>query len=182
MTPRPSLVVLRNPAPLTKEQRLEVLDVANELQSATGGDPNVFIQVDFPQSHLNTLLIQWVLVGITLVLVLFVVAVNLALSATETRDERDVLTIVGAPPVAMRGANGYKAALVTAMGAALAIPVGFLPVAVFSLADTRPLIFPWLVVALLVVALPVVAGLVTTAASGIALRLRPVRISTMAYD
>jgi len=55
---------------------------------------------------------------------------------------------------------------------------------VFSLADggNAPLVFPWLVVALLVVALPIVAGIVTTAASGIALRLRPVRISTMAYD
>jgi hypothetical protein len=66
----------------------------------------------------------------------------------------------------------------------LAVPVGFLPVAVFSIADNKnePLVFPWFVVALLVVALPVVAGIVTTAASGIALRLRPVRISTMAYD
>ena len=117
-------------------------------------------------------------------LVLFVVAVNLALSATETRDERDVLTIVGAAPATMREANGYKAVLLTVMGAVLAIPVGFLPVAVFNLTDNRnePLVFPWLVVALLVVALPIVAGIVTTAASGIALRLRPVRISTMAYD
>jgi hypothetical protein len=29
---------------------------------------------------------------------------------------------------------------------------------------------------------PVVAGVVTTFASGIALRLRPVRVSTMAFD
>lgn len=70
------------------------------------------------------------------------------------------------------------------MGAVLAVPVGFLPVAVFNMADARnePLVFPWLVVTLLVVALPIVAGAVTTAASGVALRLRPVRISTMAYD
>ena len=141
-------------------------------------------QVDFEQSHLNTALVQWVLVGITLVFVLFVVAVNLALSATETRDERDVLTVVGAAPVAMRASNGYKALLVTVMGAVLAVPVGFLPVAVFNMADDKnePLVFPWLVVTLLIVALPLVAGAVTTAASGIALRLRPVRISTMAYD
>ena len=55
-----------------------------ELQQVDkNGNPNVSVQVDFPQSHLSTLLIQWALVGITLVLVLFVVAVNLALSATE---------------------------------------------------------------------------------------------------
>jgi len=184
MTARPGLVVLRNPTRLTKAQRLQILNLADELQAGASGDPNVFFQVDFPQSRVSTLLVQWVLVGITLVLVLFVVAVNLALSATETRDERDVLTIAGAAPSAMRVANGYKAALLTVMGAVLAIPVGFLPVAVFSLADggNAPLVFPWLVVALLVVALPIVAGIVTTAASGIALRLRPVRISTMAYD
>ena len=84
----------------------------------------------------------------------------------------------------MREANGYKALLLTVMGAVLAVPVGFLPVAVFNLADNKnqPLVFPWFVVLLLVVALPIVAGIVTTVTSGIALRLRPVRISTMAYD
>jgi hypothetical protein len=43
-------------------------------------------------------------------------------------------------------------------------------------------VFPATVVALLVIALPLTAGLVTTAASRLALRVRPVHISTMAFD
>ena len=71
------------------------------------------------------------------------------------------------------------------MGTLLAVPVGFLPVAVFVAAADEanlPLVFPLRVVALLVVALPLVAGVVTTVASGVSLHFRPVRISTMAYD
>ena len=111
-------------------------------------------------------------------------AVNLALSAAETRDERDVLTIAGAAPGMMSRTNGYKAALLTGMGSLLAIPVGLLPVAVFLRAygTSKPFVFPGAVVALLVVAVPVAAGLVTGAASALALRVRPVHISTMAYD
>ena len=185
MTPQPSTVVLRNPKALTRDQRNRIAEVmTNAFEDA--GQHGLAANIDYysPPGGVDPLLIQWALVGISLVLVLFVVAVNLALSATETRDERDVLTIVGAAPRAMREANGYKAILLTLMGALLAIPVGFLPVAVFISANTRdlPLIFPWRVVLALVVGLPVVAGLITAAASGVALRFRPVRISTMAYD
>jgi putative ABC transport system permease protein len=156
----------------------EALDVAG----SAGLPANVNFYV--PPTGVDPLLIEWALVGIALVLVLFVVAVNLALSAAETRDERDVLTVVGAAPASMRQANGYKAVLFTIMGALLAVPVGFLPVAVFVSADSNnlPLIFPWQVVSALVIVLPIAAGLVTTVASGIALRFRPIRISTMAYD
>jgi len=48
--------------------------------------------------------------------------------------------------------------------------------------DDLPLVFPWRVVLLLLVAVPVVAAAVTTVGSGIVLRLRPVRVSTMAFD
>ena len=121
---------------------------------------------------------------VALGLVLFVVAVNLALSAAETRDERDVLTVVGAAPGAMARTNGYKAALLTVMGAVLAIPIGFLPIAVYvhGAPGVIPLEFPWRVAALLVIAIPLVGGLIVTAGSAAALRLRPVHISTMAYD
>lgn len=185
MTPQASTVVLRTKNALTTDLRNQVTNVfAEALDSAAGRGLPANVNYYTPPGGVDPLLIQWVLLGIALVLVLFVVAVNLALSATETRDERDVLTIVGASPGSLRRANGFKALLLTFMGAVLAIPVGFLPVAVFTATDTRnvPLVFPWQVVAALVVALPIVAGLVTTAASGVALRVRPVRISTMAYD
>jgi hypothetical protein len=187
---RPGTVVLRTPKALTKDQLNLVRDISFDARvenpvNPSGIDHN-YVGFDFytPSNRVDPLLIEWALVGIALVLVLFVVAVNLALSASETRDERDVLTIVGAAPSSMRRANGYKAMLLNVMGTLLAIPVGFLPVVVYvaNSSNHLPLVFPWRVVTLLVVALSVVAGLVTMLASGIALRLRPVRISTMAFD
>lgn len=84
----------------------------------------------------------------------------------------------------MRRTSGRKALLLTVLGAALAVPVGFLPASVFTAASDAdlPLVFPWRVVLLVVVAVPAVAATVTTVCSGLALRLRPVRVSTMAFD
>ena len=93
--------------------------------------------------------------------------------------------MVGASPATTRRTNGYKALLLTAMGTILAVPVGYLPYVVFIGADTSshlPLVFPWAIVAVLVVGVPLVAGLVTTAASATALHFRPVRVSKMAFD
>jgi predicted lysophospholipase L1 biosynthesis ABC-type transport system permease subunit len=138
-----------------------------------------------PTDEVDPLLIDEILVGVALALVLFVVAVNLALSAAETREERDVLAVVGASPATTRRTNGYKAALVTLLGTALAIPVGFLPVVVFVVTHHHhelPLVFPWRLAVALVLAVPLVAGLVTTAGSALALWVRPVRVSKMAFD
>lgn len=184
-TTQPSTVVLRARKDLSTEQRNHIADISAEAFDGAGNEgQSASVNYFTPRGGVDPLLIQGVLLAIALAFVLFVVAVNLALSATETRDERDVMSIVGASPGAMRIANGYKATLLTVMGMMLAIPVGFLPVVVFIAADKRdlPVIFPWQIVSVLVVALPVVVGLLTTAASGLALRLRPVRISTMAYD
>jgi putative ABC transport system permease protein len=186
MTSKPSTVVVRAREALTTDQRNAIADVAADAQDAAPENARITYnyQYRYPETGLDPLLLEWLLVGVALVLTLFVVAVNLALSATETRDERDVLTIVGAAPETMSRTNGFKAALLTAMGLVLAIPVGLLPVAVFLKAnkDGGPFVFPITVVALFVLALPLVAGLITTAASAIALRVRPVRISTMAFD
>ena len=137
LTAYAGMVVLRTPKPLTKDQRNLVRDLTYDAERAGGSVgpvPNAnSVSIDFyiPSNRIDPLIIEWALVGIALVLVLFVVAVNLALSASETRDERDVLTIVGASPAAMRRASGYKAGLLTVMGSLPAIPVGFLPVAVY---------------------------------------------------
>jgi len=73
--------------------------------------------------------------GLALALTLFVVAASLALAAAETRDERDVLSVVGAAPTMLRRASAHKAWLLSFLGAVLGIPVGFLPVVVFTRAD-----------------------------------------------
>jgi len=85
----------------------------------------------------------------------------------------------------MRRTSAHKAVLLAVFGAALAVPVGFLPVVVFTAADrsaTPFLVFPWRTVATLLLVVPVLIGLVTSGASTVALRLRPVRVSTMTFD
>lgn len=187
---RPPLTVMRTPAPLTRSQITFVNDTVEEhrLDSTPAGplEPqlNVFTETLYPSDAPNPLLLEAVLTLTALLFSLFVVGVSLALAAAETRDERDVLTVVGAPPKTMWGASGRKAVLLTALGSALAVPVGFLPVVVVTLAShpTPPLVFPWRITALLLIAVPLVAGLATGAASAVGLRVRPVRISTMAFD
>ena len=56
---------------------------------------------------------------------------------------------------------------------------------VFTAADGRSspwLVFPWRTVLLLLVAVPLVTAAVTATASALALRVRPVRVSTMAFE
>jgi hypothetical protein len=74
--------------------------------------------------------------------------------------------------------------LLTFLGALLAVPVGFIPAAVFiSLNNMNlPLVFPWRVVAVVLLVVPVTAGIVTTLGSRVALWVRPVRVSKMAFD
>jgi putative ABC transport system permease protein len=129
--------------------------------------------------------LEALLSGIALVFALFVVAASLALAAAETRDERDALAVIGATPSTMRRTSAHKAVLLAALGAALAIPVGFLPVVVITATDdsaTPFLVFPWRTIAMLLVVVPVIIGLFTAGASSIGLRLRPVRVSTMTFD
>ena len=61
---------------------------------------------------------------------------------------------------------------------------GFVPTAVVVhvIHGAMPVRFPSLVVAMLVLALPCAGALVVAAASGVLLRVRPVRISTMTFD
>ena len=182
-------VVLSLPKALTDDQ----VDAAREIAEASGESPgeapagfNRFTQVnfDFPNDRPDPLVLEGILSAMALLLTLFVVAASLALAAAETRDERDVLSMVGASPAVLRRASAHKAWLLSFLGAVLAIPVGFLPVVVFTRADPTklPLVFPWRIVVLLVIVVPLVAGSVMTLASRLALRRRPVTISTMAFE
>jgi hypothetical protein len=133
--------------------------------------------------------VELILSGIALVFSLFVVGVSLALAAAESKDERDILTIAGAPPAALARSAGARAWLLAAIGGALAVPVGFLPVVVFSyashdqLVDERfPLVFPGRTVLMLLVAVPAIVCAVSFASSATAQRLRPVRVSTATFE
>jgi putative ABC transport system permease protein len=187
LVPGPTLV--RAPLPLTNVQRGEVQDAMDEardaaMDAASGPTISIDARFQYPSSDIDPRLLEALLTTVAFLLSLFVVAVSLALAAAETRDERDVLVVVGAPAPTMRKAGSRKAMLLTFLGAALAVPVGFLPVAVFTAAskDNIPLVFPWRTTLLLLVAVPLLAGAVTNLCSGLALRWRPVTVSTMAFD
>ncbi len=185
------LTVVRAPESLSGDQRANVQDAIEDQRDASSdgvraGDTvvSVYEQMLRPAAGVDSRTLDAALTAAAFVLSLFVVGVSLALAAAETRDERDILAVVGAPPPVMRRTSGRKALFLTLLGAALAVPVGFLPVAVFIAAGDAdlPLVFPWRVVVLLVAAVPLLAAVLTTAASGLALRARPVRVSTMAFD
>ena len=118
-----------------------------------------------------------------LLLTLLVVAIGLALSAAESRDERDVLVAVGARPVTMRRLAACRAVALTVVAAVLAIPTGYVPiVVVYRAIEGEVAAFPWLTAAGILVAVPLLAGGAAWIASSIAQRFRPVRMSNLAVD
>ncbi len=197
-------VVFTSPAPLTADQRAALSEMQGDLWTqmsdpfieagdasvaAPGpGDPgyvpSVYLDYHSPSSAPPRALVDAIALGVALVMTLIVVAIGLSLSATESRDERDVLVAVGSPPRTMRRLAGLKAVVLTVGAAALAIPTGFVPIAAVLAAapEDNDIVFPWLTALGLLVVIPAVAGLAALATSTIAQRLRPVHMSTLAAD
>ena len=128
-----------------------------------------------------------IMVAVVLAIALIVLAMSLALSAAETRDERDVLVSLGARPSTMRSLSAWKAALLAVTAALIAIPTGFVPVAVVFYAVVRAgeaarLSFPLSTVVVLVVAAPLIAAIVAYVGGAIAQTVRPTKMSTFATD
>lgn len=121
-----------------------------------------------------------IIVGAAVLIISLVVAIGLSLAAAEGRDERDTLTIVGATPATMRRQTATRAATMALTGITLGIPTGFVPmwVLVNALDDSGEggPGFPWVVTAILVVAVPLVVAGTTWLATATAQRLRPATI------
>lgn len=131
----------------------------------------------------RTLVEVAIVVG-ALLFTLGVVAVGLALSTAENRDEQDVLLAVGARPRSIRTVSALKAVLLAALGGIVAIPTGFLPVAaILGAAFPNGTIgFPWVVALGCAVVVPVLVGVLTWLGSVIGQRVRPVRMSTLLFE
>lgn len=184
----PFEIVLRAPGAVTADQALAIystLDLANAQPDAPL-DTRLFMsaQLNHGDGLYDRGLIESGIAAAALLFALFVVAANLALAAAETRDERDVLSIVGAAPRTMTRTNACKAILLTGLGAVLAVPLGWLPVAIHLALDGEgiPTVFPLRTVALLVIGVPLVAGGMTTVATRLSLRYRPVLLSTTTFE
>lgn len=193
---RPLATMFETPEPFTASQRGAVEDLMYDAQDAQGvdatGAPTGYTSFQWPSpdSGPSPFQLELILTGVALVFSLFVVGVSLALAAAESKDERDILTIAGAPPGMLARSAGARAWLLAIIGTAMAVPVGFLPVVVFGWASDRndanfngfPLVFPTRTVLLLVVAVPLVVACVSWASSATAQRLRPVRVSTATFE
>jgi len=176
---RSGATAFRSPQPLTDGQRDALTDLLFDEGLGT-------TQIDWetPRTGPSPLQLQLLLSGAALLFSVLVVGASLALAAAESRDERDTLTLAGAPPKVLARAAGAKAGLLSVLGGLLALPIGFLPVVVFTLVDVEqlPLRVPWPTVGVLVAAVPAIAAAVAWLTSGAAQRLRPVRISTAVFD
>lgn len=193
------------PAELTTGQQSRLSNLCCEHDEAWRWDtsirqltPTNGVQLDLQYQYdtwqPSRALLDAIIVTVALLLVGLVIAIGLSLSAVESRDERDTLTVLGARPRALRRLAALKAAVLVAAGGLLAIPAGFIPtwlviaVSRTSFDDGSPrtvfdqFAFPWPTALGLVVVLPLIVGVGAWATSAIAQRFRPVRVSTMAFD
>ncbi len=195
LTTVPGPVFVQAATALTADQRDRLVDLAADAYLEYLPDDtselayaNVWIDHPSESGEPSGLTVTAVLFAVATVATLAVVGLGLALSAAETRDERDVLAAVGAPPATLWRLASLKAVALTITGILVGIPLGFVPTALVVRVGTadswRPLsaVFPWAQVGLLILVVPVVAALVTSAASAVALRARPVTASTMSFD
>jgi len=189
-------LIMRSSAALTAPQRT-ALGELSDTQSAYApwfdegdvGSPSAagswdwYTQVPYRVPEPNRALVEGIIIAVAVVLTLIVVAIGLSLAASEGRDERDVLVAVGARPALMRRLASWRAIALVGVAGLLAVPTGYLPVVVvLRTADEGTPQFPWITVAALLVAIPLLAAGVAWLGSSVAQRVRPVRMSTLQQD
>ncbi len=186
--------IVTNPTPFNESQRASIDALAPSIMFGVNGAPNrapdditELLWSGPRRTDISPDTVQQIILATVVVIALIVLAMSLALSAAETRDERDVLVSLGAPPLTMRGVAAWKAAALSFTGAALAIPTGFIPVAVAYYAsvhtgETARLAFPFFTVFELLLVAPLIAAFVAGLGSAISQRIRPTQMSTFATD
>ncbi|HKE72835.1 MAG TPA: FtsX-like permease family protein [Acidimicrobiales bacterium] len=122
-----------------------------------------------------------------LVFTLLVVAVALALTAAENRDESDLLAALGAPPRVRRSVTGWQAALLPLAGTAIGVPLGLAAAVAMVWAGpdnhgTAGLAVPWGVVAALLLVVPAASGLGARAVAALAVARRAHPGASLALD
>ncbi|HEU0171525.1 MAG TPA: hypothetical protein VFR26_08745, partial [Acidimicrobiales bacterium] len=182
--PHDAAVAYINDRPLTRGQLDDVEAFLEDWQFDQGPSTNRAVSARWSETGPTAAQLELILAGAALVFAVLVVGATLALAAAESREERDVLTVTGVAPGMLARAAAARAWLLAVIGAAMAVPVGLLPVAVLVAADDGVMRFvvPWRAVGLVGLALPAIAAAVALAASATAQRLRPVRVSTAVFE
>ncbi|MFI6447933.1 FtsX-like permease family protein [Kitasatospora sp. NPDC050543] len=119
-----------------------------------------------PKSDVATLSLS----AFAALIVIGAAAIATGLAAADSRQDQATLAAIGAPPRIRRTQAGLQCALIALIGAALGTVSGFVPAlgllrsrAAGHMGPTAPLAVPWTTIALLVLALPVLAGLLSAA-------------------
>ncbi len=143
----------------------------------------------FWRGVLNPASLQLWIAGLASLFVLLVVGIGLLLGAAEGAEERTVLDSLGAKPKSRRRMSATNAYLLATGGAVLALPTGFVPIAVVFQALQKPIAgqqvvagsslyplveFPWIAAIAIVVVIPIVAAFLAWAGSAAAQRTRPI--------
>ncbi len=91
---------------------------------------------------------------------LAILTVAIALVASESRRDQAILASVGAGPAMRRKVAGTGGFLLAGLAGVLAVPAGFVPVAIIQASQPNPLpvVVPWLTVLAVAVLVPVIAG------------------------
>ncbi len=124
----------------------------------------------------------------------FLVSVTaLLLGAAESRDETAVLAALGAAPEVERRIGAVRSWVLAGVGALIAVPVGVIPIAVVFRAVQQPfagdtdsglfphVVFPWITVVGIVIAIPLVVATGAWIARGVAQRAQAFR-GTLAFE
>lgn len=161
---RGSLALLVAPSPLNDPARQALQQLDNESTS-----------VELPWGGGDTAWLPWAVVGIALLVVLVVLGLVTALSATESDRDLETMVAVGAKPLLRRRFLGLQSLLYAVVGGILAIPLGlglnwatqagrdYLQVGPFGVWEAGDLGIPWLLMIAIVAGIPLVSGLVTAA-------------------
>lgn len=183
-------IVVDNPVDLTAAQRhalhqAQPYNFDNAFTDAERQDTDAaswYFYVQSPGFDVPWPLVQAAALAASLLMILLVVAIGLSLAATESRDERDVLHVVGAPPRTLRRVAAAKAWVLTTGAAVVAIPAGYAVVRVITWVNDASAPFPIVGAVSILVVIPAVAAGATLVVSAIAQRFRPIQVSTLDLD
>ncbi len=165
-----TVIIAPEPLTLAQKQSLRDLngDLFRETEDAAAAEGKVVDYATMPQLGFEYYkpfppsLTQLIVGGAALLLALLVTALALGLTAVDNRGDDAMLVALGAAPSVRRKVRAWEGTLLSGMGVALAIPIGFLPSLVVGRARyaRNPIVFPWITVGILLIIVPALAWLI----------------------
>ncbi|MCC5948672.1 MAG: FtsX-like permease family protein [Nitriliruptoraceae bacterium] len=150
--------------PLPNAEHLLVLDApvddeaeatARRIGAQAGGDGLlVSVERGYQDSFAS---VRWAVLSVGLLAGLAVVAIALALAATEGRRDTVTMAAVGASRRARLGLAAGRAAVLSGLASLLAVPVGLAPALMLTVPLGFDVVIPWFAIAVVVIGVPVVA-------------------------